>query len=159
MLGAAQFIGFTIEDIPENINQALQYCIAIYLILMCFLSLLTELEWFSFIVDSRILSLWVSRGLIYAFMGILSLNQLHEGYKKSPSQMIFIQGISSVFIAIGIGYTIMGLLCLQAIFGRIRLDYQSRLYGYKSSTTNETNSMETERDIDMILEVDTKEIS
>lgn len=125
---------------------------------MCFLSLLTELEWFSFIINSKILSLWFSRGLLYAFMGILSLNQLHEGYEESPNHMLYIQSVSYIFIGIGVGYTIMGLLCLQAVLGRIKLDYEARVYSWTCST-NDTNSVETEKDCDLVLEVDDKEFA
>lgn len=158
LLCVAQFIGFTIEDMPEDINQVKQYCIAIYLIVMCFLSLLNELEWCTFIFNSKILSFWISRGLLYAFMGFLSLYQLHEGSEKSPNQTTFIQGISYVFFGIGVGYTIMGLLCLQVVYERIRSDYEARSYN-RASTANATNSVGTEKDRDLVLEVDGKEFA
>lgn len=125
---------------------------------MCFLSVLTELEWFSFIINSRILSFWVTRGLLYIFMGLLSLDQLHNGSKKSQNQTLFIKGVSYTFMGVGAGYTIMGVLCLQIVLKRIRLDYRARRYGYKTSNRYNNENQIPDTPTDLVLD-DDKEFS
>ena len=158
LLGLAQLLGFTIKDMPSDINQGLRYCISIYLILMCFLSVLTELEWFAFIINSRILSFWVTRGLLYIFMGLLSLDQLHNGSKKSQNQTLFIKSVSYIFMGVGAGYAIMGVLCFQIVLKRIRLDYRARRYGYKTSNCDNNENQIPDTSTDLVLD-DDKEFS
>lgn len=154
LLAIAQLIGFTIQDfpldtshdsiqdvqkdfqeLPDEFNQALHYFLAIFLIIMCFFALLTELEWCK-CLNSCVMKFWVTRGIVYLGMGYLSLYQLNNGGgKKDENESIFIQDVSYTFMGVGAGYSVMGMLCLQTILERIRLDYRARKYGYKTSST------------------------
>lgn len=144
LLCLAQFLGFTIQDLPSDINQGLRYAISMYLILLCLLSVLTELEWFPLVVNSRILTFWVTRGLLYVFMAILTLDQMHDdGSKKSENQILFIKFVSYAFTILGVGYMVMGVFCIQILLKRIRADYQERRYGTMKESFANSDSTES----------------
>lgn len=115
-----------IEEIPAEVNEAIRYTLSVYLFIMCGLAILTELEWFSFIMKSRILTNWVSRGLIYIFMALLSIDQVTLSTTRNETEMEFIMGVSYSFAAVGSGYVVMGLLCMQFWLKKLREQYQLR---------------------------------
>jgi hypothetical protein len=152
LLGLAQLIGLslkeveeipselTVDNIPDEISEIERYFLAILLVIMCFNAALTELEWCDCLINSRILRFWVTRGILYVSIAFLSLYQLRSSTDKTSDQRQFIEGISYVFGGVGAGYTVMGILCLQIVLGRIRLDYRAKKYGYKTSRNPETPS-------------------
>lgn len=160
LLALAQCIGFTIQDIPTDFDLGLlHYCISILLLMMCAVSVVTELEWCNCLV-SCVLRFWVTRGLVYVGMGYLSLYQLRKGGgSKDQNQTYFIEGVSYTFMGVGAGYTLMGLLCFQKILERIRLDYRARKYGYKTSNVDKETDRIPDCPTDLVFDDDEKEFT
>ena len=118
-----------IEDLPDGVNEAVRYSLSLYLVVMCFISVLTELEWFSFIINSRLLTNWISRGFVYIFMAILSIDQASLGETTNQRELDFITTISYLFGAIGLGYTVMDVFCMQLWLKKLREEHQIRFKG------------------------------
>jgi hypothetical protein len=113
-----------------------QYVLRFYVVLLCLLVVLNELEYFALTVESRILHYWVTRGALYAFIGLLGLeeNDTSESVNASSSSSFgvgvgtaYIKAVAWVMIGIGATYFLMGLFCLQFVYDRIRVDYERRL--------------------------------
>jgi hypothetical protein len=58
-----------------------QYILRVYAILLCALVILNELEWTKLTRELTILHWWVTRGMAYAFIGVLEL----EGNSVTPA--------------------------------------------------------------------------
>ena len=132
-----------IEDLPDEVNEAVRYSLSVYLIVMCGLAVLTELEWFSFVIKSRLLTNWVSRGLIYIFMALLSIDQATLSETTNKRELLFIINVSYAFAAIGVGYFGMGCLCMQLWLKKLREDHQIRRKGgdLKKKDANRNNAI------------------
>ena len=118
-----------IENLPDEVNEAVRYSLSVYLIIMCGLAFLTELEWFSFIIKSKLLTNWVSRGLVYIFMSLLSIDQATLSETTNTRELQFIKVVSYIFAAIGVGYFGMGCLCMQIWLTKLREEHQIRRKG------------------------------
>jgi len=143
LLGLGQILGMAIEDLPDEVNEAVRYSLSVYLIIMCGLAVLTELEWFSFIIKSKLLTNWVSRGLVYIFMALLSIDQATLSETTSQRELHFIINVSYAFTAVGVGYFGMGCLCMQLWLNKLREDHQIRLKGsnLKKKDANRNNAI------------------
>ncbi len=109
-----------VEGIPEEVNVIVRYSLSLYLIVMCGLAVLNELEWFSFIIYSRLLTNWVSRGLFYIFMALFSFDQASISRTSNKQELEFIKVVSYFFGSIGVGYVIMGAFCCQSRLNSFR---------------------------------------
>lgn len=118
-----------IEDLPDEVNEAVRYSLSLYLVVMCFLAVLTELEWFQFVTKSRVLTNWISRGLLYIFMALLSIDQSSLTATTNQRELDFIITVSYLFGAVGLGYSVMGLLCMQLWLKKMREEHEIRCKG------------------------------
>jgi MFS family permease len=125
---AGQALGFFFQ-----VGGPIQYFLQFYVVLLSFIVVLNELEFTAFVRESGVLKHWVSRGLLYAFIGLLGLEQMdtlssrnqdRQGFKAS---MAFVQGIAWVMACCGILYFAMGACCLHIVLNRLRSDYQERM--------------------------------
>jgi len=116
------------EDVGTNSNDILRYIISVYLLIMLFTAVIVELEWTLFIAESKLLIFWISRGMIYVFIGVLSLNQNQLYGTKNPFGESFVNVLSYMMMSCGIGYTVMGTLCLQVFLNRCRFDFKARTH-------------------------------
>ena len=107
-------------------NDGIRYGISIYLIFFCILAIAIEVEYFQFIRQSKVLMNWISRGLAYIFMALLSLDQASLGETNSETELAFIKHVSYAFGVIGAGYFAMGCLCFQVWLGKLREGYDRR---------------------------------
>lgn len=127
LLALGQFMGMTVEKFKdvdfEGPNEAIRYVVSLYIILMCIMTVMVEMELHT---NSKILNLWITRGLVYIFIGVLALDQADLSTTISESELLFIQIMSYVMMGLGCGYSIMGVLCLQIVLNRFRTDYQAR---------------------------------
>lgn len=128
-LALGQFLGMAIEDLPDEVNEAVRYSLSLYLVVMCFLAVLTELEWFQFVTKSRVLTNWISRGLLYIFMALLSIDQSSLTATTNQRELDFIITVSYLFGAVGLGYSVMGLLCMQLWLKKMREEHEIRCKG------------------------------
>jgi hypothetical protein len=129
-----QFVGVRYEN-----TGLIQYILRFYVIFFCLLAVLVELEWTKLVQDSSILKYWVTRGIFYAFIGVLGLEQ-NESYalrhatlgqhttpRPSAMTLKFIQVVAWLMVSVGILYFAMGVLCLQLVYSRVRQSYKERL--------------------------------
>jgi hypothetical protein len=126
-LAVGQVLGIVYETAGP-----VQYVLRFYVVLLCLLVILNELEYFALTVESRILHYWVTRGALYAFIGLLGLEEndtTSAGVATSSSSVAttYVKAVAWVMIGIGTTYFAMGLCCLQFVYDRIRMDYERRL--------------------------------
>jgi hypothetical protein len=126
-MGIGQVIGVAFE-----VDNPIQYVLRVYVIFLCVLVVLNEMEWTKYTTDSTLLKLWITRGFIYAFVGVLGLEENETSRAKggSGSQNIALSYISIVawmMVAAGCLYTIFGLFCLQMLYDKLRREYVQRL--------------------------------
>ena len=125
-MGIGQFAGMIYLQ-----ESGIQWVLRIYVILLCFLAVLVELEWTKFARESAILKFWITRGLFYCFVGVLGLEQnaTEEGIKFNGvdafGQVSNI--VAWMMIGVGLVYSTMGLCCLQFYYNRLRANYEERL--------------------------------
>jgi len=123
-MAIGQFLGVAFAEIGP-----IQYVMRIYVILLCVLAILTELEWPSFISDSTILSWWVTRGAFYCFIGVLGLEENDvETYDQNGrgAALQYIKVVAWLMIGCGILYFFLGVTCMQFLLKRMREDYKQR---------------------------------
>lgn len=103
-----------------------------YIILFCFLAIATETNLFKITSDSKVLKLWIFRGLLYIFIGILGLNAIINNVivQGAEFQRMIFRNMLIVFsylmIGAGMLYLIMGLLCFQVINDKLEHSYQEK---------------------------------
>ncbi len=133
-----------IEQIPEGANESVRYSISLYLVAMCVIAVLNELEWFSFIVNSKLLTTWISRGFCYIFISLLSLDQASTSDSETTDELELIKGLSFIFAVIGLGYLLMGLFCCQIILNKLRAEHEMRCQeGQKKKESLKNKSIES----------------
>jgi hypothetical protein len=123
-----QFVGYFFHE-----EGPIQYILRLYVIALCFLAILVELEWTKFARESAILRYWITRGLFYCFLGVIGLEQNDtEGGKNSDMRGFNVSGAyismaALIMTGVGAAYSLMGLCCLQIYYNRLRSDYEARL--------------------------------
>lgn len=126
LLGIGNFLAVFYEEVGTSSNDILRYIISVYLLLMTGMVVIVELEWTVLIAESKLLIWWVTRGLVYVFIGVISLNQNLLYGTKNPFGESFVNILSYLMIGCGTGYTIMGVLCLQVLLNKYRFDFKSK---------------------------------
>mmetsp|Transcript_12559 Transcript_12559/g.24108 ORF Transcript_12559/g.24108 Transcript_12559/m.24108 type:complete len:216 (-) Transcript_12559:89-736(-) len=129
LMGLGQIIGMTYEDLDM-----ISYVLRAYILVLCGLVALIEAEWTSFIINSSILRVWVTRGLFYAFIGVIGIQQNENVIDRDHNQRIlnkspslqFIRVMAWIMVGCGILYFGMGVACLQIYYNRLRKDYEER---------------------------------
>lgn len=126
LLGIGNFLVVFYEDVGTSSNEILYYVISVYLLLMCITAVLVELEYTMFVADSKLLIHWVTRGIIYVFIGVLSLSENQIYGTKNPFGETFVRALSYTMMGCGAVYTLMGAACLQLVLNRYRFDFKAR---------------------------------
>lgn len=128
-MGIGQFLGIAFAQIGP-----VQYVLRIYVILLCVLVILNELEWTRLTRDSTILSWWVTRGAFYCFIGVLGLEEndvnvydQNQEIHGRDAALGYIKVVAWLMIGCGILYFVMGVLCMQLLLKRMREDYKQRI--------------------------------
>lgn len=106
----------------------IQYVLHFYVLLLCIMVVLVECEWTPIGRDSFIFNYWLTRGLSYAFIGVLGLEENDSANWTSPSDLIenFVKIVAWFMIGMGVIYFILGLFCIQIIYTKQRKDYVER---------------------------------
>ena len=128
-MALGQFIGIAFGAVGP-----VQYVLRVYVILLCALVVLNELEWTKLTRESTILHWWVTRGMAYAFIGVLGLEEnsvtpadRNENVNGRETALGYIKVVAWLMVGCGTLYFCMGVLCLQLVCNRMREDYQRRL--------------------------------
>jgi len=128
-MGLGQIIGIAYEFV-----EPIQYVLRVYVVVLCIMVIFNEMEWTVLTRDSALLRIWISRGLIYMFIGVLGLEEndvsprrdgMSQHWQKAA--LNYIKVVAWCIVAIGILYTLMGLFCLQIVYNRLREDYKDRI--------------------------------
>lgn len=125
---AGQALGFLFQ-----VGGPIQYVLRFYVVLLSLIVVLNELEFTAFVRESGILKHWMSRGLLYGFVGLLGLEQMDTASSRNQDRqgfqpsMTFVEGVAWVMIGCGILYFAMGACCLHIVLNRLRSDYQERM--------------------------------
>lgn len=127
-MALGQVVGMTFENID-----AVNYVFRGYVIVLCLLVIFVEAEWTALVKNSSILRYWITRGLIYSFVGVVGIQQNDHVTKRNSDQddndsvsLQFIRVVAWLMVGCGILYFGMGVLCLQIYYNRLRRDYDER---------------------------------
>ena len=111
-----------------------EWILRIYVNLLSLLMVLNELEWWKFTRESRILRNWVTRGMIYGFIGVIGLEQNDNSTSRDDTNArgvdmgeIYIKAVAWIMIGSGFVYCLMGVACVQHVYNRQRADYEERM--------------------------------
>ena len=114
----------------------IQYTLNGFLILCCFLIFFNELQWTILTRDSAILGHWVTRGLFYAFIGVICVEQNDQTFQAGQTRhnnehaynvsMAYIKAVAYIIIGCGALYFIMGMFCLHRVYNSYVKDYGER---------------------------------
>jgi hypothetical protein len=116
----------------------IQYVLRVYMIGFCIVMILNEMEWISFIYQSSLLSNWISRGVLYSFVGTIGISQYTteapstsdaaaDGGGGFPqAALLYIQVVAWGMVGIGIIYFFLGIFCCQLVYQNVRKDYEQR---------------------------------
>ena len=126
VMGIGQFVGFVLNEMGP-----ISYVLRIYVIVLCSLGILAELEWTA-LGNSTILKIWITRGLFYGFIGVLGLQQNDTASLRDQNRpgdhvaVVFTKVVAWIMIGVGALYFVMGITCMQIIYNRQREDYTTR---------------------------------
>jgi hypothetical protein len=129
LMAASQFVGIYFQSLD-----ALKSVLRGYMIAFSLIVAFNEVEFTSIVRNSAVLRNWISRGLLYTFIGVLGLVEYEADMTSSLAALSgknralrFIRVSAWIMVALGILYFGMGVLCLQLIFNRLQEDYKKRL--------------------------------
>mmetsp|Transcript_21429 Transcript_21429/g.27713 ORF Transcript_21429/g.27713 Transcript_21429/m.27713 type:complete len:205 (-) Transcript_21429:979-1593(-) len=122
-----QLVGIIFQDLGP-----VSLVIRTYLVVLSFLGILVELEWTS-IAKSAVLHNWISRGLFYAFIGVLGLQENDSASLRDENRvgdkiaLNYVKVVAQMMIGLGCLYFFMGITCMQIWYNRQVEDYKSRV--------------------------------
>ena len=138
-MGLGQLVGILVQTTSGPI----QYVLRIYVIALCGLVVLVEKEWTAYARESKILHIWVTRGLCYGFIGLLGLEENDMAHQQTGGSTgtgtdhneawayfhpieRYVSAVAWIMVACGVLYFGMGICCLQLVYNRLNRDYQER---------------------------------
>jgi cell division protein ZapA (FtsZ GTPase activity inhibitor) len=106
----------------------IRYITLFYLVFQSIVIALNELGILQFLSDSTILRVWITRGLLYAYIGVLCLQQTQiiftgraaDDKVHGASLKTYLEVISYMMISWGLLYALMWMLCLQRLDRSLR---------------------------------------
>jgi hypothetical protein len=135
VIALAAGIGQLLSLFYQEINGAIHYVLRIYVVLFSALVVVNELEWFAFTRESRVLHSWVSRGLLYSFVGVIALQENEvtpqDDNPAVDGAMYYVAAADWAMLGIGMLYFVMGVICLQRIDEKHREDYKNKKLAVK----------------------------
>lgn len=106
----------------------IRYISLLFIVIQSFLSATNEIAAIPFLTDSRILRNWLTRGFLYFYLGVLTLQQNQIVYTgsaaksqvKGVSLKKFLEVVSYMMMSWGLLYSLMWAFCLQRLENSIR---------------------------------------
>merc|ERR1712146_303407 len=125
-MGTIIYDGRSLFSMPQTV------ALRTYGVVFACIIILTELRWTRMINESTFLQNWVTRGLFYIFVGLLTLEQNQEKaiVILPPWILFYIKIVGLILITIGILYMIMGLMCLRRLKDRKEAEYRAKQYHF-----------------------------
>eukprot|EP00978_Attheya_sp_CCMP212_P000422 scaffold867_cov50-Attheya_sp.AAC.1 len=134
-IALAAGIGQFLSLFYQEINGAIHYVLRVYVVSFSALVVVNELEWFAFTRESRVLHNWVSRGLLYSFVGVIALqeNQVtpQDDNPAVDGAMYYVAAADWAILGMGMVYFAMGIIGLQRIDEKHREDYKNKKIAVK----------------------------
>ena len=122
----------------------------IFLSSFCAMIILNEVEWWGILRASPLLWNWIPRGYLYAFIGLVSVEE--NNLKPSSGDLntlpidytaaLFIETASWMMFVIGILYISLGLCCCQVYQTKVRENYKERVAERKKIFEDGLTSLE-----------------
>ncbi len=122
----------------------------IFLSSFCVMIILNEVEWWGILRASPLLWNWIPRGYLYAFIGLVSVEE--NNLKPSSGALntlpidytaaLFIETASWMMFVIGILYISLGLCCCQVYQTKVRENYKERVAERKKVFEDGLTSLE-----------------
>jgi len=114
-----------LQSSSTNVSLWIRYVSLFYIVIQAFLVATNEVAAIPFLTDSRILRNWLTRGFLYLFLGVLTLQQTQIVYtgsatKKNKSLKTFLEVNSYMMMSWGLLYSLMWSFCLQRLENNIR---------------------------------------
>jgi hypothetical protein len=145
LMGIGQFIGIYFSHVG-----LIRFVLRIYVIMLCVLVVFNELNWTFITRESVMLRYWITRGAMYAFIGILGLEEIeaspatkNEDVSGRDKALNFVFVIAWIMVGLGALYFVMGLFCGQILYTRVQEDYKQR----RERSTETRRATETYRDV------------
>lgn len=113
--------------------EIIEFALHIYLLLISIMIMFNEIGWFKFILTSEILRNWISRGALYAFIGVIGLNDIEVKLGAEDMDVLhefayfYLVGVSWAMIGSGALYVLLGVLCLQRLHDELEEDHRDKL--------------------------------
>jgi hypothetical protein len=127
-MSIGQILGLVFQEVGP-----VQYVLRVYVIILCLLVVLNELEWTKYTRESKIMRIWITRGLFYSFIGVLGLEENDTSSSRNSNErgfnfsLQFIKAVAWVMVCCGALYFFMGIFCLQMVYNSMRTEYERRL--------------------------------
>lgn len=121
---ATQIIPLVIAPHTQGV---LDFCLKVYVSLFCILFLLVEFDApIPFLRNSQLLQMYLSRGFLYSFLGLICVSEAYSERVKEIVQShadefhvawasLFMQISSWLMLGCGLFYMLMGLCCLKRL--------------------------------------------
>jgi len=156
-MAIGQVLGFVVYE-----NTPVEYTLRAYIIVFCILVILVELEWTKFVRESRLLSNWITRGLIYVFIGVLGLQEnegiVKEGATGYETMLEIVKAVAWNMIGCGLLYFVMGICCLQLVLDRMRKHYQERVVRAKQHNKKQSTENDDGEGVEAVLDQSNKDV-
>jgi len=124
-MGLGQILGIAFQSVGP-----IQYVLRFYVVLLSLLVILNELELTSITRESRILRYWITRGVFYAFIGLLGLEENDTSSSTNANDfrigILYTKAVAWIMVGLGGLYFVMGVCCLQLLEHRLRTNYEER---------------------------------
>ena len=123
-MGVGQALGIFLQ----NLN-FVEYALRMYVIIICGVIVLNELQWCTCIISNSLLTNWIPRGIIYTFIGVIGMEEfvVKDESLLTTTQKIYIQTVSWGMISSGLLYAVLGLFCIQHFHKNAIEDYDRRV--------------------------------
>jgi hypothetical protein len=130
-MGIGQIVGIAF---PGEGLDPIQWVLHMYMLGFCVVMILTELEWGQFLIGSPTLSNWISRGILYSFVGVIGISENRvmsvedsdSGGALPKTAAMYVEVVAYGMVAVGLVYFAMGAFCCQLFYNSARKDYEER---------------------------------
>lgn len=126
----------------------IQDILRVYVLILCILFLLSELQFERFLKLVPPLRNWIYRGFLYSLVGIIGVEEsvaaLAEQYPKVPRfeeemASLFLKVTSYCMFGIGVLYMAMGILCLKSVWEKLKNSYDEQVKNRRTSDGEDTS--------------------
>jgi hypothetical protein len=136
----------------------IEYTLNAYLLLCCMFIMFNELQWTMLTQEASFLGHWVTRGLFYVFIGVISIEQNDKTFQAGQTKrnnhlaynvsMAYIKAVAYVIMGFGVLYFLMGLFCLHRVYNGLLKDYTERVEMAKRLRKHGGASVATSTDVE-----------